>query len=99
MKRRTEHINGIIKTLIEKLGKEERPTSEEIGAAWADAAGEKAVRHAKPVSLRKKRLVVNVDGSSWLYELTLKKESLLTKMKQRLGEERIKELQFRIGEL
>ena len=39
MKRRTEHINGIIKTLIEKLGKEERPTSEEIGAAWADAAG------------------------------------------------------------
>ena len=63
------------------------------------AAGEKAVRHAKPVSLRKKRLVVNVDGSSWLYELTLKKESLLTKMKQRLGEERIKELQFRIGEL
>ncbi len=99
MKKKAEHIDGIIKTLIEKLSKDERPTSEEIGAAWTEAAGDKAVRHARPVSLRKKRLIINVDGSSWLYELTLRKESLLVKMKQRLGQEKIKELQFRIGEL
>ena len=99
MKKKAEHIDSVIKTLIERLSKDGRPTSEEVGAAWADAAGEKAAHHTKPASLRKKVLVVNVDGSSWLYELTLRKESLLAEMKKRLGGEKVKELQFRIGEL
>jgi predicted nucleic acid-binding Zn ribbon protein len=96
---KTARIDGVIKSVIEKLEKDPRPTSEDIGAAWKEAAGEKAARHTKPASLRKKNLVINVDGSSWLYELTLRKESLLAAMKKRLGGKKIKELQFRIGEL
>jgi len=99
MRKKPERIDGVIKSLIEKLDKEARPTSEDIEAIWKDVAGDKAARHAKPVSLRKKRLIVNIDGSSWLYELTLKKESLLSALKNKLGEDKIKELQFRIGEL
>lgn len=99
MKRKTERIDGVIKSVIEALHKDGRPTSETVEAAWREAAGDKAARHAKPVSLRTKRLVVNVDGSSWLYELTLKKDVLLGALKDKLGEDKIKELQFRIGEL
>lgn len=99
MKKRPERIDGVIKSLIEKLGQDGRPTTEEIGAAWKKAAGEAAFNHTKPAAIRKKRLVVNVDGSSWLYELTLRKEGLLAEMKKGLGGDKIKELQFRIGEL
>ncbi|MDP3789495.1 MAG: DUF721 domain-containing protein [Candidatus Omnitrophota bacterium] len=99
MKRKPEHIDGVIRSIIEGMHKDRRPTSETVEAAWKEIAGGKAALHAKPVSLRKKRLIVNVDGSSWLYELTLKKDSLLGGLKNKLGEDQIKELQFRIGEL
>lgn len=99
MKRKPEHIDGVIKSVIESMRKDGRPTSETVEAVWKEIAGGKAALHAKPVHLRKKCLVVNVDGSSWLYELTLKKNSLLDGLKNKLGEDRIKELQFRIGEL
>ncbi|MDD5680529.1 MAG: DciA family protein [Candidatus Omnitrophica bacterium] len=99
MKKKPERIDGVIKSLIEKLDKEARPTSEGIETIWQEIAGDKAAKHAKPVSLRKKRLVINVDGSSWLYELTLKKGVLLGGLKKKLGEDKITELQFRIGEL
>ncbi|MBU4377250.1 MAG: DUF721 domain-containing protein [Candidatus Omnitrophica bacterium] len=99
MKNKAERIDGLIKSLIGRLERDSGPTTEDIGSAWKRAAGEAAFKHTKPAALRKKRLVINVDGSSWLYELTLKKEALLAEMRKILGEDKIKELQFRIGEL
>ncbi len=99
MKPKAERIDGIIKILVEKLDKDGRPTTEEIGGAWEKAAGGAAFSHTKPAALKRKCLVINVDGSSWLYELTLRKKGLLAGMKKELGEDKIKEIQFRIGEL
>lgn len=100
MKRRDpERIDSVIKSLIEKLDKSSGPTSDSIEKIWKEIAGRKASSHSKPTSLRKKRLIINVDGSSWLYELTLRKNELLAGLKKRLGKDKIEELQFRIGEL
>jgi predicted nucleic acid-binding Zn ribbon protein len=99
MKRKPERIETIVKSIIEGLDRQSNPTSDEIGSIWKEVAGKKAFIHAKPASLRKKRLVINVDGSGWLYELTLRKKELLAGLKNRLGKDKIKELQFRIGEL
>ena len=99
MKIKPERIDSIVKSVIGKLDKEANPTSNEINSIWKEVAGKKAIRHTKPTSLKKKHLVVNVDGSGWLYELTLRKKELLTGLKKRLGKDKIKELQFRIGEL
>ncbi|MEA3305221.1 MAG: DciA family protein [Candidatus Omnitrophota bacterium] len=101
MKRKTERIDSVIKFVIEKLDKTANPASGSVNIekAWEETAGEKAFVHSKPASLRKKKLVINVDGSSWLYELTLRKEELLDGLKKKLGKNKIKELQFRIGEL
>ena len=75
------------------------PTSDEIGAVWKEVAGPKAFAHSRPASLRKKRLVVAVDGSAWLYELTLQKGDLLKGLKKHMGSDKIEQLQFRIGEI
>jgi len=99
MKHQTERIDGVIKSIIEKLDKQPNPTSDEIEKIWKEIVGNKAFPHTKPVSLRKKRLVINVDSSSWLYELTLRKNEILDKLKKGLGKDKIEELQFRIGEL
>jgi predicted nucleic acid-binding Zn ribbon protein len=101
LKRKAERIDSIIKSVIEKLDKTSNPTSGNVNIEeiWEKVAGEKAFVHSRPASLRRKRLVVNIDGSSWLYELTLRKKELLSGLKKRLGKDKIKELQFRIGEL
>jgi predicted nucleic acid-binding Zn ribbon protein len=99
MRRKTERIDSVVKSILEKLDKQSILTSEEIEKIWREVAGRKASSHTKPASFRKKRLMVNVDGSSWLYELTLRKNELLAELKKRLGEGKIEELQFRIGEL
>ena len=99
MKQKPERIDSIVKAIITKLDKGANPTSDEIENIWKEIAGEKAFRHTKPASLRKKRLVINVDGSSWLYELTLRKKELLAGLKKKMGSDKIEELQFRIGEV
>ena len=99
MKRKAERIEAVVKSLMEKLDKHSNPTSDEIEDIWKEVVGKKAFAHTKPASLMKKRLVINVDGSGWLYELTLRKDEFLAALKKRLGKDKINELQFRIGEL
>ncbi len=98
MARKEERIDSIVKSYMEKLQRDSNMTDEEISNAWKDVAGVRAFCHTRPVSLRKKRLVIHVDGSTWLYELSMRKEGLLRKLKQRLGDDKIKQIQFRIGE-
>ena len=97
--KKAERIETIVKSLMEKLDKRSNPTSDEIEGIWKEIVGKKAFAHTKPALLKKKRLVINVDGSGWLYELTLRKDEFLAALKKRLGKDKINELQFRIGEL
>lgn len=99
MKRKAERIDSVVKSVIEKLDRQSNPTSDELEKIWRETSGEKAFSHSKPASFRKKRLIICVDGSSWLYELTLRKNELLAKLKKKLGGDKIEALQFRIGEL
>jgi predicted nucleic acid-binding Zn ribbon protein len=91
-------IGDITKSVVKSLSEGRHAKGEKVKALWAEAVGERFTKHAQPGSFKKKRLVVNVDSSSWLYELTIRKGKILNKLKEDLGDE-IKELQFRIGEL
>lgn len=88
-------IEDIVKKIIGRLGGEEKPKAEEIGARWEKAVGSAAVAHTKPVALKKATLIVNVDQSSWLYELTLRKKEILSRMDGK----KIRDIRFRIGEI
>jgi predicted nucleic acid-binding Zn ribbon protein len=98
VKEKTGSLKSVLKGIIKDLGKK-RLTEEEIKKAWGSAVGKKAASHTKPVSLKKARLVVNVDRSAWLYELTLKKREILEKLQAKLEAKKIKEIRFRIGEV
>jgi len=92
-------LKDIIKKVISSLEKREQEELD-IVKTWEDAAGKKASKHTKPAFLKSKRLVVNVSDSSWLYKLTLEKDSLIQGFNKNLkGKKKIKELQFRIGEI
>ena len=92
-----ERVNAaaLYKKHLEKCGL----TEEDVKAAWDAAVGEKAAAHSRPRTLRGSRLIISVDGSGWLYELTIRKKEILKKMEETLKGKKIKEITLRIGEL
>lgn len=92
-------LEGLLKGIVARLDGAGMLTKEAVQEAWEEAAGKKAASHARPLSLSKGVLTVNVDGSSWLYELTTKKRELVKKMQDRIKSKKFKDIRFRIGEL
>ena len=92
-------IDSIVKDVIKTLSGRGRVSAEEVGGAWIDAAGHRAAKHTKPVSIKKSVLTINVDDSGWLYELTIKKKELLKKLEGKIRAKELKGLRFRIGEI
>lgn len=94
-----EHFGDLIGSVIKSLTGKERLSAEEIGAAWQEAVGQAAAKHSRPVSFKKESLVVNIESSSWLYELTVRKKEILKTLERELKPKKIKELRFRIGDI
>lgn len=93
-------FKDVLKKVISDLEKKEEKESDII-AAWENAAGKKAAKHTKPVFLKKKKLIIIVSDSTWLYKLTLEKDMLIKKFNRNIDgvKKKIKELQFRVGEV
>ena len=90
-------VNKVISDLSGGAAKKERISEEEIETRWRGAAGLRAGRRSRPVSLKKGKLVVVVEDSSLLYDLTLRKAAILGALKKGLNS-KIQEIQFRIGD-
>ena len=100
MGRKTEKpLEDALKNIINGITKKGGLTEEDVAAAWDGAVGKNAAAHSRPRSLKDSRLIVNVDGSSWLYELTVRKKEILGKLGAELKNKKIKEITLRIGEL
>lgn len=91
-------IGNVTKSVISELSGEKLTKEERIKKIWQKAAGRKFSGHTQPASFKKKRLVINVDSSGWLFELTMKKDKIKTRL-NRMLKENIEELRFRIGEV
>ena len=94
-----EHFSALIGSVIKNLTGKERLGAEEIGQAWEEAVGQAAAKHSRPVSFKKASLVVNIESSSWLYELTVRKKEIMKTLEIALKGKKINELRFRIGDI
>lgn len=98
-KSQPQAIKDILSTVLEGVkGKEPQQPGVGLLREWRRVLRSKIARHSKPIARKGGCLIVNVDSSSYLYELNLQKEEILNRLKKRLGEEKIDEIQFRIGE-
>lgn len=98
MKEDATPIKEIAKNIITDLSNQRLSKEEKIKKVWQKAVGKRFYPHTQPVSFRKKRLVINVDSSGWLYELTMRKKEITLKLNKMLKND-FKELQFRIGKI
>lgn len=94
-----EGISGVINQVIKKLDIKTHGQREDVVKAWREAIEPGAASHTKPVAIKKNILTVEVDSSTWLYVLSLKKKNILAAMQKTVGKEKIENIRFRIGEI
>lgn len=99
MAKEKKPLEGVLKDIIGSLGGKGKFTQEDLQAAWEAVVGAKAAKHSRPRSLKGSRVIINVDDSSWLYELSIQKKEILKKLASELKSKRMKDITFRIGEL
>jgi predicted nucleic acid-binding Zn ribbon protein len=99
VKRRAVAISDVVSDIMRKLETGRGSQAEALNAGWARAIGQENLRHAKPVELKDGILIVHVDSSSWIHKLSMEKAKILVKMKNEAGEDVIKDIKLRIGEL
>jgi len=94
-----KHIKGIVDGVLGSWKKEKVFKKDIIEKAWGKVAGKKAAKHTRVSSLRSGRLIIEVNESGWIYQLTLKKQEIIGKLKKALKGKDIDltEVQFRIG--
>jgi len=94
-------IKGIIGDVILGLEQQKKLTLEEILKVWKQAAGAKAFKHTRPTSLRRGKLVVEVEGAPWLYDLNLRRASIIERLNKNLDDpkKKISSIHFRVGDI
>jgi len=92
-----EPIKDIINNVIQQLSPDKRRPQEEILKIWQDVLGDKAAKHTKVMNIKKGKLLVNVDSSVWLFQLYLKRNRLLEKLRGTIND--LEDISFRIGKV
>jgi len=64
---------------------------------WTELVGPSIASHAKPVSLRRGQLLVEVDSSAWATQLRFMTTELVERCCAELGEGAVKEIQLRVA--
>jgi len=88
-------IKAALSNLMQDLQTKKTQAQEDPMGLLKKTLTTKELRHIKLHYLKKGVLSVNVDSSSWLYSLTLRKQDLLAKINKECAT--IKEIRFRIG--
>jgi predicted nucleic acid-binding Zn ribbon protein len=88
----------LVPAVMKKLGLEQRLQESQAFYLWPTIVGADIARHAQPVSLRNRLLVVAVDHPIWLQELSrYHKPLILQRVQERVGKKTIRDIVFRIG--
>ena len=98
--KKTQYLEDIVRSLVRKWEKEKKERGKDVFAAWNVAVGEKAAARAMPVSFKKGVLMVIVENSTWLYNLTMEKRMIIKKFNENYtGRAKVSEVRFRVGKI
>lgn len=89
----SEFIAGILRS----AGAEDGLREDQVRAVWKELAGDFIARHAEPVSVKNGHLVLRVTQPAMRFHLEQMKPMLLARIRNHLGEDRIKSVKFTLG--
>lgn len=93
-------IANILPSVLESAKKQAPSGFEVMTRAWETAVGAEQSEHSEPYALRGKILFVRVDDSTRAFELSRRfKRSLIRRIQHAVGEDKLEDIVFRVGEL
>lgn len=89
-----EKIKTALTDFLHKSGFEEKLDEMNYLDLWPQVAGPQVMKHASPVSLKEKKLWVEVSDNVWVYHLTMLKPRLIKDFNKVAGFKAIEEIKF-----
>lgn len=90
-------IGDVLTELLARRGFGRVRSAEALENAWREAAGELLAGYSRAGEVRRGKLEVIVANSTLAQELTFQKSAILKRLAERLPNERISDLRFRVG--
>lgn len=86
-----------VTTILRAAGAEDGLHEDQVRETWKDLAGEFIARHTEPLSVKGGVLILRVTQPALRFQLEQMKPMLLTRIRNQLGEDRIKSIKFQLG--
>ena len=88
-------ISEALEEVIEEIGIRKSVISNRARDVWKDAVGDIINENTTLQNVDKDRLIITVSNDTWRQELSLRKEEIILKINELIGEDAIKEIIFR----
>ncbi len=86
-----------ITAILRAAGAEDGLHEDQVRAIWKELAGDFIARHTEPLSVKGGKLVLRVTQPALRFQLEQMKPMLLKRIRDQLGEGKIKSIKFQIG--
>jgi hypothetical protein len=97
-KKAPEKIHSILERVLSGLNIGIKAKQFEIWEVWDSVVGQHIARHAQPQQIRNMVLWTVVSSSPWMQQLGFMKKTIVDRLNERIGEEVVKDIKFRMGE-
>jgi len=87
-------IGALLKQTLQAAGIAERVDRQTAVAFWAEIVGPKLAEKTKALRVEKDLLKVKVVSATWRNEMVFFKETILKKIAERIGADKIKDIYF-----
>jgi predicted nucleic acid-binding Zn ribbon protein len=95
---RTSTIGSVVNQVLQNIEVKIDDPCHEIVAIWEEVAGARIAGHARPTALEGRTLKVEVDSSTWQYELSsFRGAQIKSGINDRLGRSTIEKIVFRLA--
>ena len=92
-------ISTALDGVLKKIGLFSKMKSYTALLVWKEIVGEKISTHTNPVFVKNGCLIVNVDNSTWMNELSIMKKEIIKNLNQKIGMIAVKDIHFHMGKL
>ena len=94
-----ESLGSVIEKIMQSgIRKQDAPLLQ-VWELWDRAVGEIIAENARPAAFKGKILLVHVNSSPWLHQLSFLKKDILARINRELGQDLVDEIKFKIGPL
>ena len=94
-----ERIGSALQPLLDRIDREGAFGIVRLVKAWPEVVGETIARRTEVVSLKFHTAVIKVSGAMWIQELNLMRAQILSRIKDQLGDDIVRDLRFVQGRL